>query len=217
VDEHDISDGGRFVTGIALSVAVMAVIVVAGVEPVQPPRLDGTTGASLRQSATWSPGRAGPGLTDALWQRRSTRVFDGNRPLAYAEVCQMLVRAPVPPMLEVFVAHASGVYRFDRELGRCVAVPGRAVGVRERMSALSEAPAVLLVTGARSADTLVHAAAGELLQAVALQAVVHGLGTCVVAGFDGDEVRELLGLAADRAVLYVMPVGHSEQGPADDV
>ena len=52
-----------------------------------------------------------------------------------------------------------------------------------------------------------HATAGAIAQNVYLMAAARGIGTCLVAGLDGDAIRKGLGLAADAIPLYVMPLG----------
>jgi len=56
-----------------------------------------------------------------------------------------------------------------------------------------------------------HATAGAIAQNVYLMAAARGIGTCLVAGVDGDAIRKGLGLAADAIPLYVMPLGYEER------
>jgi hypothetical protein len=56
-----------------------------------------------------------------------------------------------------------------------------------------------------------HATAGAIAQNVYLMAAARGIGTCLVAGVDGDAIRKGLGLPADAIPLYVMPLGYEER------
>lgn len=56
-----------------------------------------------------------------------------------------------------------------------------------------------------------HATAGAIAQNVYLMAAAKGIGTCLVAGVDGDAIRKGLGLPADAIPLYVMPLGYEER------
>ena len=56
-----------------------------------------------------------------------------------------------------------------------------------------------------------HATAGAIAQNVYLMAAARGIGTCLVAGVDGDAIRKGLGLPSDAIPLYVMPLGYEER------
>jgi nitroreductase len=56
-----------------------------------------------------------------------------------------------------------------------------------------------------------HATAGAIAQNVYLMAAARGIGTCLVAGVDGDVIRKGLGLPSDAIPLYVMPLGYEER------
>lgn len=59
----------------------------------------------------------------------------------------------------------------------------------------------------RRGERYVHLEAGHAAQNVFLQATGLGLHTVVVGAFDDDAVRAALHLPADRAPLWLMPVG----------
>jgi SagB-type dehydrogenase family enzyme len=82
---------------------------------------------------------------------------------------------------------------------------------------VADAPAVVVVTAvyARTeerygdrAERYVQLEAGHAAQNLLLQAVALDLGAVPVGAFRDDEVVELLGLPADHAPLYLIPVGH---------
>ncbi len=81
---------------------------------------------------------------------------------------------------------------------------------------MAHAPATLAITGitaraaakyGRRAERYVYMEAGHAAQNVYLQAQADGLGTTAVGAFRDKAVRALLGLPADEAPLYLMPVG----------
>ena len=53
--------------------------------------------------------------------------------------------------------------------------------------------------------------AGHASQNVYLQAVALGLGTVSMGAFVDDDVKELVGMAANEQPLYVMPLGHKKE------
>ncbi len=56
-----------------------------------------------------------------------------------------------------------------------------------------------------------HATAGAIAQNVYLMGAARGIGTCLVAGVDGDAIRKGLGLPAEAIPLYAMPLGYEEK------
>lgn len=82
---------------------------------------------------------------------------------------------------------------------------------------VADAPAVFVVCGvfARTeakygdrAERYVHLEAGHVGQSILLQAGALGLAGVPVGAFDDAAVREVLGLPADHAPLYLIPIGH---------
>ncbi len=61
--------------------------------------------------------------------------------------------------------------------------------------------------GAR-ADDYVRLEAGHVAQNILLEATAMGLGAVPIGAFGRDRVRDLLALAPDQVVLYLIPVGH---------
>jgi len=52
------------------------------------------------------------------------------------------------------------------------------------------------------------------LDHLSLRAVELGLGTCWIGDFDGDRVKEMLGIPKDREVPICMTLGYPAQAPA---
>ena len=54
----------------------------------------------------------------------------------------------------------------------------------------------------------VYLEGGHVAQNICLQATALNLGTVTIGGFSEEQVKNLLGIAADMGVLYVLPVGN---------
>jgi SagB-type dehydrogenase family enzyme len=84
--------------------------------------------------------------------------------------------------------------------------------------AVSQAPAVFIVTavyertaqkyGSERSPRYVHMEAGHAAQNLLLEAVALGLGAVPIGAFHDDEIQRVLGIPADHAPLYLIPVGH---------
>ncbi len=176
-------------------------------------------------------------LEEALARRRSIRSFEATG-LTEAEIAQLswaaqgsttaegLRTSPSAGALyplEVYVALAAGLYRYD---------PGRhhleirsGEDLREELQraalgqdAIGAAPAVFVITGVfertaikygeRRTPRYVQMEAGHAAQNLLLQAVALGLGAVPMGAFYDDQVRDVLSLPAAEAPLYLIPVGH---------
>jgi SagB-type dehydrogenase family enzyme len=82
--------------------------------------------------------------------------------------------------------------------------------------AIANAPVTLVITAdyertrgryRNRTERYVHMEAGHAAQNVHLQAAALGLGTVAIGAFDDSGVASVLGLAANYAPLYIMPVG----------
>ena len=62
------------------------------------------------------------------------------------------------------------------------------------------------------AERYVHMEAGHVAQNILLQAVALDLGGVPMGAFVDGDVRLVLGLPADSAPLYLVPVGHPAPG-----
>jgi len=118
-----------------------------------------------------------------------------------------------------------GLYRYipgDHEMlhqlvlvkpGDLKVVTGETVG----QNAAKEAPVVIFITGdmekmaksfdGRRVDNNVYLEAGHAAQNMYLQAESLGLGMVTMAGFNGEKVKEVLGLPATETVIYAIPLG----------
>jgi SagB-type dehydrogenase family enzyme len=192
----------------------------SGEVPLPPPRTDGT--ASLEA---------------CLAGRRSVRAFT-DQDLTWEQIGQLLWAAQgltsdwggrtAPSAgalypLEVYVVTRQGVYRYAPQGHRLVAL---AMGDQRKslqaaslnQGAVESAPAVFVVAGvyARTAarygdraDRYVHLEAGHAAQNFLLQAVALDLAGVPMGAFDDAGVQHALGLPADHAPLYVIPVGYA--------
>ena len=179
---------------------------------------------------------SGVTLARALELRRSIRNF-GARPLSPAELSNLLWAAQgishgdrlrtAPSAgalypLELYVAAAGGLHRYHpqghrlemisaRDLRR--AIQGAALG----QEAVGAAPAVFVIAavyrrtevkyGPQRAPRYVHMEAGHAAQNLLLEAAALGLGAVPVGAFDDAMLARALGLPADHAPIYLIPVG----------
>jgi SagB-type dehydrogenase family enzyme len=174
-------------------------------------------------------------LHQALAARRSVREF-APTPLTWSEIGQLLWAAQgitgdagkrtAPSAgatypLEVYVATADGLFQYRPGSHEAARVKARDVRRDIRRAAGSqdalEAPAVFVFTAvpartaARYGDRAmryVQIEVGHAAQNVLLEAVALRLGAVPVGAFSDADLHRVLGLSADRAVLYLVPVGH---------
>jgi len=172
----------------------------------------------------------------ALARRRSLREF-APRPLSAAELGQLawaaqgvthgegLRTAPSAGALyplELYVATASGLYRYEprrHALRRLAANDPRPALRRAALGqdCVGEAPAVFAITavparaarryGAARAPRYAHLEAGHAAQNLLLQAVALGLGAVPVGAFDDAALAQALSLPESEQPLYLIPVG----------
>ncbi len=122
--------------------------------------------------------------------------------------------------IELYVVGDEGAWRYDASAHRLNAVaPAGLMGRLTSQRFVGRASHVLVFVAdpgkfpgffAGSEERLrwAHATAGAIAQNVYLMGAARGIGTCLVAGVDGDTIRKGLGLAADAIPLYVMPLGY---------
>jgi SagB-type dehydrogenase family enzyme len=174
-------------------------------------------------------------LDQALVLRRSVRDF-APTPLTWSEIGQLLWAAQgithdegkrtAPSAgatypLELYVATADGLFQY-RPNGHSVARITardvrqdiqRAAGGQDaiRAPAIFAFTAVTARTAARYGDRgmrYVQIEIGHAGQNLLLEAVALGLGAVPVGSFSDADLHRVLGLPADRVVLYLVPVGH---------
>jgi len=169
----------------------------------------------------------------ALLKRRAVRDFV-DEPLTLGQLGQLLWAAQgeieggrnVPSAgalypLEIYVAHAGGVYRY-RPAGHEV-VTLTDTDIREPLAeaaldqrAFETAPAVIVIAGVtersavkygRRAERYVLIEAGHAGQNVLLQAAVIGIGAVPTGAFRDQRVADLFEMPDGTAPLYLIPVG----------
>jgi SagB-type dehydrogenase family enzyme len=195
-------------------------LVVEDVMPLPPPSLSGQMS-----------------LEEALTQRRSIREFS-DTPLTLAEMGQLLWAAQgithergfrtAPSAgglypLEVYVATADGVFRYDPHGHRLLVLSAddarfALYDAALQQEALHQAPAIFVVTavyertakkyGGERSPRYVHLEAGHAAQNLLLEAVALGLGAVPIGAFEDERIQEVLAIPADHKPLYLIPVGH---------
>ncbi|MBI1737811.1 MAG: SagB/ThcOx family dehydrogenase [Acidobacteria bacterium] len=184
------------------------------------------------------PTRAGRiALEEALARRRSVREF-AAKPLTEIELGQLLWAAQgvthpegyrtAPSAgalyaLEVYVATAQGVFRYDPRRHALLRHSGSDLRPALYRAALEQesvrdAPAVFVIAavyeriaqkyGAQRAPRYVHMEAGHAAQNLLLETVALDLGAVPVGAFDDARVHAALSLPADHRPVYLIPVGH---------
>jgi SagB-type dehydrogenase family enzyme len=91
-----------------------------------------------------------------------------------------------------------------------------------RQDAVRAAPAVIVVTalyertaqkyGEERSPRYVHLEAGHAAQNLLLEAAALNLGAVPIGAFYDEEVQAALGLPGDHKPLYLIPVGHPQDG-----
>lgn len=183
------------------------------------------------------PASAQADLVQALENRKSVRDYRQER-LAVQDLSAVLWaangvnrdygRRTAPSAfgneyIEIYVVGDDGVWRYDAPAHRLRAA-GPA-GLKGRLTSqrfVGRASHVLVFvadpakfpgffTSGEERLRWAHATAGAIAQNVYLMAAARGIGTCLVAGVDGDAIRKGLGLPSDAIPLYVMPLGYEER------
>lgn len=176
-------------------------------------------------------------VEEALAARRSVRDFS-TRPLSSAQVGQLLWaaqgvtdaqgRRTAPSAgarypLELYAVSAQATFRYlpaehalatiregDLRQELCAAALGQeAVGSAPLVVVIVAVPARTAARyGQERAMRYIQLEAGHAAQNLLLQAVALGLGGVPVGAFDDSRVSAILGLPADQAPLYLLPVGY---------
>jgi SagB-type dehydrogenase family enzyme len=178
-------------------------------------------------------------LEETLAQRRSVRRYTDEE-LTWEEIGQLLWAAQgitrewgartAPSAgglypLEAYVVTRQGLYHYLPQGHQVAHTP--ALGLHEalweaglKQDWIREAPAVFVIAAvyARTsakygdrAERYVHLEAGHAAENLLLQAVALDLGGVVVGAFHDERVQAALGLPADHAPLYLIPVGHGDE------
>jgi SagB-type dehydrogenase family enzyme len=125
--------------------------------------------------------------------------------------------------IDIYVVSDEGAWRYDASAHRLKAAAS--AGLKARVASqrfVGRASHVLVLVAdpgkfpgffTSSVERLhwAHATAGAIAQNVYLMSAACGVGTCLVAGIDGEAIRKGLGLSADAMPLYVMPLGYEEK------
>lgn len=231
------ADRRRTVVAVVLASAV--VLVMAGVAAVALRTGDGTVARDdpvrvVPALALPTPRTDGEtSLEQAILRRGSVREFR-TAPLTLGELGQLLWAAQgqraqgrtAPSAgglypLEVYVAHADGVYHYRADGHEVAATSGTDIRDRLAAAALDQrafhtAPAVIAIAGVEErsarkygarAERYVQIEVGHAAQNVLLQAAVLGIGAVPTGAFDDPVVAELFGMPQGTEPLYLIPVG----------
>ncbi len=75
---------------------------------------------------------------------------------------------------------------------------------------------ILVTAPADTAPGLIQADAGAAIQSIEFAAADRGLGCCWIGSIHRDEIRAIVGLPADRQLLYAVSVGHPAESPVHE-
>ncbi len=171
----------------------------------------------------------------ALLERRSIRAYK-DEPLALSDVSQILWAAQgitdsttghrtAPSamaryFLEVYLIPGDvtglpmGIYKYQPQGHELVVVAEGDYKSKlfdaAGQAPIKNAPAALVICGISEGSTnpnSMYLEAGHAAQNVYLQAVPLKLGTVVMGGFKGEEVKKALNIPAKEEPIYIMPIG----------
>lgn len=226
-----------YLSGLALVVGLVA----CTGRPTTPSGSAGPTGPEPAEVVDLpAPRSQGPvSLEETLLGRRSARAFT-DQGLTLEELSQLLwatqgitaewggrtaPSAGALYPLEVYLVTPDALYHYLPEGHRAEVLSDEDLRIELTRAALDEpavygAPAVFVITAvyARTAgkygeraERYVHLEAGHAAQNLLLQAGALGLAGVPIGAFSDDDVARVLGLPADRAPLYLIPIGHSAE------
>lgn len=152
-------------------------------------------------------------FADVLASRRSVRHFDTKRDVAQADINALLEAAVVAPT-------AGNIQPWRFTVVR--SLPAReslASALRQRWA--TAAPVVIVVSVDPRPCAARYGDRGEQLYAIQdtaaavenmlLAAVDRGLASCWIGAFDGEAVRDSLGIKSPLTPVAVLPVGYSAE------
>jgi SagB-type dehydrogenase family enzyme len=160
---------------------------------------------------------------EALTERELSQLLWAAQGITHAEGLRTAPSAGALYPLELYVASAGGLYRYEPRPHQLIRISERDLRAAMRRTALdqeaiTEAPAVFVIAavyerislkygGART-PRYVHMEVGHAAQNLLLEAVALGLGGVPVGAFEDDALRKALELPVDHPPLYLIPVGH---------
>ena len=195
-ETNDVTLGRRLSIGFAMASFVLLVLLNS-----PPPKShDGMTGATKRKTERLGKVKT---VFDALWQRKSTRVFIGRIPERNVIDSLLNTLEKALPSEDISCVLRLGEQSFDITNSKLVPKGG--------FPKKSQAPACLFVIGPLRCTPETHFRAGQLLQAFALSLSSKRMGSCVVAGFDGTRLHEQLSLDPNNKVLYLLEFGYTNE------
>jgi len=150
-------------------------------------------------------------VLSVISQRRSIRKYC-NKPVENEKLCKVLEAARMAPSAN---NQQSLKFIVVEDYMKRVLLTEAAYG----QEFLKEAPIVLVACGLDSnvmtcghrCDTVNVSIA---MSFVILEAFEQGLGTCWIAYYDEDKVKEILGIPSQVSVVMITPLGYSDENPA---
>lgn len=170
--------------------------------------------AGRRSVRSYARGTLSPAqIGQLLWSAQGVRDASGRRTAPSAGALYPL---------EVYVATARGVFRYQPRGHRLLRLSQRDVRGALSRAALSQgavrqAPAVFVIAAVEArtrrkyggrARRYVHLEAGHAAQNLLLQATALGLGGVPIGAFSDMQVQTALGCPRSHEPLYLLPVGH---------
>ncbi|MGE5256256.1 MAG: nitroreductase family protein [Hyphomicrobiales bacterium] len=163
-----------------------------------------------RTTREYSPTRLSlDDLAAILWAANGVNRSDGKRSAPSAHGRQHI---------DIYVTADAGGYLYDAPAHKLVEITHQDIrGRLARQAHVARSSHVFVLVAdfrkvlGSSEDTKLgwtHSTAGAVAENVYLMAAARGIGTGIVAGSKGNDIRQALNLANDLVPLYVMPLGY---------
>ena len=157
-------------------------------------------------------------LTDAIRKRRTIRRYS-QRSVERDKLTALIDAARLAPtggnmqqLRYVVVRTAETVNKvFEQTAWAAMVKPKRNPEIGKT------APTAFIAVTSKNAGAGQNANAGAAIQNILLKAVELELGCCWIGSFDKKQTHQILGLADDTEILFLVAVGYPDESPVSEV